>query len=148
MKTWSHNDANPTNIFYDEETGRVSLVDNDSVKKHEGLHPLERDMDTVFFDLRANATRAGNARRDNGSGAKVLPAEEQLARELEVYNAYMSGYLPKLDAVKGLKELMMPKAIESRFSILRCYLDGCKPTEPPPEDVQQKWFPAAFLPFT
>jgi hypothetical protein len=126
----SHNDTNPTNIFYDEQTRVVTLIDNDSVGHQQGLQPPMRDVGDVFIPAKNSARTAGEQRNARPDEQGVLSGEQRLNAEIDLFDTFATGYLPTSAHIDGLRALLAAKFNEQRAEIFKAYLDKCTVARP------------------
>jgi hypothetical protein len=145
LRVYSHNDMNPSNVFYDSDTRRVTLIDNDGVGLHE-LGYVDRDTsDLLTLIAGPIAAAAGKRRTEVGPGHGELPEEVQLGTEFKIFNAFVKGYLAKMPDHQNAKVALLKAFAELRTKIMSHYLEHCK--HQPEQEVLTHRFPDYFLQF-
>jgi hypothetical protein len=144
LRVYTHNDLNPSNIFFDDKTNRVTLIDHDSVGLHELMY-VDRDVsDLLTLVAQPVAARAGARRTLVGVEQDEVAEEDQLRTEFRIFNAFVRGYLAKMPELPSAREVVVKGFAELRAKILNQYVASAKPT--PPQETLIKRFPDAYAP--
>jgi Domain of unknown function (DUF4157) len=93
LAAYAHGDANPSNVFVDPGTGKVTLIDNDDINFGARVNAIPYDITSLLMNFKNDTFTKAGKERQQSSKSDFTPNEQRIKAELVMFHQFARAYI-------------------------------------------------------